>query len=149
MAGGTYPAQIWGNYMSQVKRGCGQFPLPKTPFKSAPFFGTLRLDRRPRLGRRRAAWPRADHADDTDADGGGQPDAPGGGTTPNYDPDLYETPPQGAPNVQPRVRAPGNGRGRPRRPTHEDGHAAAAAAAWHVRIDARGKDAGHDACGST
>jgi penicillin-binding protein 1A len=39
VAGGTYPAEIWGRYMKAVHRGCGGFPTPKTPFKSAPFFG--------------------------------------------------------------------------------------------------------------
>ena len=39
VAGGTYPSEIWGRYMKGVKRGCGGFPEPKTPFKAAPFFG--------------------------------------------------------------------------------------------------------------
>src|SRR3712207_8248606 len=39
VAGGTYPTQIWGRFMKSVKRGCGEFAKPKTPFTSAPFFG--------------------------------------------------------------------------------------------------------------
>src|SRR4051795_4167454 len=40
VAGGTFPARIWHDYM-QTARGsyCGDFPKPKDPFHSAPFFG--------------------------------------------------------------------------------------------------------------
>jgi penicillin-binding protein 1A len=38
--GGTYPADIWGAYMSQAKGSfCGPFPQPTEPFVSAPFYG--------------------------------------------------------------------------------------------------------------
>ena len=40
VAGGTFPAEIWGDYMKAVKgKFCGDFPPPKTPFQSSPFFG--------------------------------------------------------------------------------------------------------------
>ncbi len=36
VAGGTFPAEIWGDYMKQAKgKFCGDFSPPKTPF-SAP-----------------------------------------------------------------------------------------------------------------
>lgn len=39
--GGTYPADIWGTYMSHARGSfCGSFPLPKSPFQAAPFYGT-------------------------------------------------------------------------------------------------------------
>src|SRR3954469_4402027 len=40
VAGGTIPAKLWGQYM-KVARGkfCGEFPKPKHPFVSRPFFG--------------------------------------------------------------------------------------------------------------
>ena len=40
VAGATFPAQIWHDYMS-VAHGsyCSDFPPPKTPFQSQPFFG--------------------------------------------------------------------------------------------------------------
>ena len=38
--GGTFPAQIWGDYMNRVKGSyCGDFAPPKEPFVSSPFFG--------------------------------------------------------------------------------------------------------------
>ena len=36
--GGTYPAQIWGQYMKAAARGfCGKFKKPKQPFKPRAF----------------------------------------------------------------------------------------------------------------
>ncbi len=111
VAGGTYPAQIWGAYMNQVKRGCGDFPEPKTPFTAAPFFGRYASTGAP------GGTPENDDYGGTNAypnggnavDGGGTQDRDGGGTgqgtgtgtaDPSYDPDLYETPPQAPPDVQ-------------------------------------------------
>jgi penicillin-binding protein 1A len=38
--GGTFPAQIWGEYMKQAKGGyCGEFKAPKTPIAFKPFEG--------------------------------------------------------------------------------------------------------------
>ena len=38
--GGTYPAQIWGEYMRKAKgKYCGDFKQPTEPFQSQPFFG--------------------------------------------------------------------------------------------------------------
>jgi penicillin-binding protein 1A len=39
VAGGTYPATIWGKYMKVAKKGCGDFRKPKQPFHSKPFTG--------------------------------------------------------------------------------------------------------------
>ena len=40
VAGGTIPATIWHDFMKVAKgKYCGDFPKPKVPFKSAPFFG--------------------------------------------------------------------------------------------------------------
>jgi penicillin-binding protein 1A len=36
--GGTFPAQIWGDYMKAARRGyCGDFAKPDKPFKAVPF----------------------------------------------------------------------------------------------------------------
>jgi penicillin-binding protein 1A len=36
--GGTFPAEIWGNYMKAARRGyCGKFPKPDHAFKPRPF----------------------------------------------------------------------------------------------------------------
>ena len=38
--GGTYPADIWGDYMKKaVGKYCGDFKQPTEPFQSQPFFG--------------------------------------------------------------------------------------------------------------
>src|SRR3954449_13622407 len=40
VAGGTFPAEIWHDYMTKVKgKFCGGFAKPKEPFHATPFFG--------------------------------------------------------------------------------------------------------------
>jgi len=39
VAGATYPAEIWGDYMRRAKRGCRDFPAPTEPFQATPFDG--------------------------------------------------------------------------------------------------------------
>ena len=40
VAGATFPAEIWHDYMSRVKgKFCGDFKQPKEPFHATPFFG--------------------------------------------------------------------------------------------------------------
>src|ERR687885_210679 len=40
VAGGTIPAQLWGQYMKKARgKFCGEFPKPKHPFQPRPFFG--------------------------------------------------------------------------------------------------------------
>jgi penicillin-binding protein 1A len=118
VAGGTYPAQIWGRYMKGVKRGCGDFKKPSTPFQAAPFFGKYATTGAPgRSGGYEAGQngqgsyvpdPRSEgETGGTGAagQGGGNDD---GGNNGGYDPDLYETPPQGAPQTQtPPATPPG------------------------------------------
>ncbi|HEV2812477.1 MAG TPA: transglycosylase domain-containing protein [Solirubrobacteraceae bacterium] len=99
VAGGTYPAQIWGAYMKQVKRGCEDFAPPKTPFTAAPFFGRYASTGAPGGTTTGPTDPSATTPDGTTTGPGGV-EAPEGGTqndTPDYDPDLYETPPQDPP----------------------------------------------------
>ena len=90
--GGTFPAQIWSDYMKSAKGGfCGEFPKPSEPFRSAPFFG--------KYSRTGGAGTAA--GKDSDATGTQDPStgATGGDTTGGdaFDPDLYEAPPQDAP----------------------------------------------------
>ena len=105
VAGGTYPSQIWGAYMRQVKRGCRDFPAPEKPFVASPFFG-----RYASTGAPTSAYP-SNGTGTAPAPGGtaGGAEAPEGPTqndTPEYDPDLYETPPQASP---PTGTPPGQG----------------------------------------
>jgi penicillin-binding protein 1A len=39
VSGGTFPAQIWGDYMGAVEGACRPFPPPQEPFQARPFFG--------------------------------------------------------------------------------------------------------------
>ena len=102
VAGGTYPAQIWGAYMKQVKRGCADFEPPKTPFQSAPFFGRYATTGAPGGNASDGSGTGTAPAPGTPTSPGGAeaPDGPQRNDTPNYDPDLYETPPQPEPDTQ-------------------------------------------------
>src|SRR4051794_2332128 len=43
--GGTYPADIWGEYMKQaIGKSCGEFKKPTDPFQSQPFLGHYARD---------------------------------------------------------------------------------------------------------
>jgi penicillin-binding protein 1A len=101
--GGSFPAQIWHDFMATAKgRDCSDFPPPKEAISFQPFFG---------------------HYASTGApvtDTGGQPydknkkgkQKKGGGVKGGnpYDPNFYESPPQGAPNTQAPAN-PGQGQG--------------------------------------
>jgi penicillin-binding protein 1A len=106
--GGTYPADIWGEYMKKaVGKYCGDFKKPTEPFQSQPFLGH---------------YAREGGKDDS-KDSDGQDSATTPGTTPgtqgtddnstggntdnggdrknddaNFDPNAYESPPQADPN---------------------------------------------------
>lgn len=117
--GGSYPSEIWGRYMKAVKRGCGNFPKPKTAFKAAPFFGKYATTGAPGgsstgqqgYGTQNGTGTPAPTGTGAATGGGGGTtgtSAPtsnggggGGGNNGNggFDPDLYETPPQQAPQV--------------------------------------------------
>jgi penicillin-binding protein 1A len=102
VAGGTFPAQIWHDYMTAAHTDCKSFPPPKDPADFSTFFG--------------------DHsASGRDTGGGGYYGAPsgadnsaGGGDYKGYDPRLYATPPQGPPPGTPPATGgvgPGGGAG--------------------------------------
>jgi penicillin-binding protein 1A len=122
VAGGTFPAEIWHDYMMKVKgKFCGDFKPPKTAFRASPFFGKYARgggrntgsDSYDQQGSSQfapapttpvpAAPEKNDKPDDDNGGGngnnGGGNDNGGGGNG-NFDPDLYESPPQGAPPAQ-------------------------------------------------
>jgi len=101
VAGGTFPAEIWGDYMKAAKGSyCGDFEPPVVPARFSPFFGV---------------HSRSGGNESDDQQGGGSfapqeaaptPDKPGkkggGKKKPDkgagdFDPDLYESPPQTSP----------------------------------------------------
>jgi len=98
--GGTFPADIWGAYMKKaVGKYCGPFKQPTTPFVSQPFFGHYATTGKAK----KDDGKQGDQKDPKNKNGKG--DKPGtgdktqgaanGGTT--YDPNQYETQPQGPP----------------------------------------------------
>ena len=122
VAGGTYPAQIWGRYMKEVKRGCGGFRAPKTPFISAPFFGryastgapggtTTTPGYAPPVTSSPAPEQEAAPEPDTGGGGGGAGGGDNGTGGGAYDPDLYETPPQPDPATGGNGNSGGGGQG--------------------------------------
>jgi penicillin-binding protein 1A len=86
--GGTYPADIWGAYMSQAKGSyCGSFRLPKEPFSSSPFFGKYSRSGAGTQSDTTAPSVPTTPTPDPNQTGGKQP----------FDPGKYESPPQAAP----------------------------------------------------
>jgi penicillin-binding protein 1A len=109
--GGTYPAQIWGEYMRKAKgKFCGDFRQPKEPFHSQPFFGHYS-----RSGKDESDDPadpgtgsttQPEQAPESNGDGNGNRRGNGGGNDDAaFDPNQYESPPQGPPETE----SPGGG----------------------------------------
>jgi penicillin-binding protein 1A len=103
MFGGTAPALIWHDFMQVAAKGrCQPFPKPTEPFVASPFFG--RLSRGGTPGNQLSTPQGGQNSY------GGQSTTPqpGGGTAPakpnskgQYDPNLYESPPQKTPSTGP------------------------------------------------
>jgi penicillin-binding protein 1A len=105
--GGAIAAPIWGAYMKSAKgKFCGDFPKPKVPFQSQPFFGKYAHMAPPKSDKN--ATPNGDQKNngkDNGANGQGTDNKNGGGAT--YPPDAYESPPQGAPTTTQPPATPG------------------------------------------
>ncbi|MEO8688883.1 MAG: transglycosylase domain-containing protein [Solirubrobacteraceae bacterium] len=122
VAGGTFPAEIWSDYMKQAKgKFCGDFKPAKTAAHFSPFFGKYARGGGPSTG------------DTSTQDTFGNPITPSTGTTTpttpapttpgtgtgtgtgkkdkgKFNPDLYESPPQGPPAAKPPAsNDPGGG----------------------------------------
>jgi penicillin-binding protein 1A len=102
VAGGTWPAMIWHDYMNVAKGDdCESFPEPTEPFEASPFFGKYAT-----TGGSSTGYYYGDSGSD-------YTEGTTGGT--DYDPRYYEAPPQTAPPVDPGTEelapAPGNGNG--------------------------------------
>jgi penicillin-binding protein 1A len=117
VAGGTFPAEIWGDYMKAVKgKFCGDFKPPTTPFQSSTFFGKYSRGGGANTGGTTdSTGTYAPAAPVAPAPGTGEDDAPdeqggengngndgggNGGGNDGFDPDLYESPPQDAPGAE-------------------------------------------------
>ena len=96
VAGGTFPAQIWHDYMT-VAHGddCDAFSPPTEPVTFSPFFGKYAT-----TGSSGTGTYYGDDDDAADDESTDEDDSTGGGA-PGFDPRLYDSPPQGAPDVAP------------------------------------------------
>ncbi len=106
VAGGTFPAEIWGDYTSAVKGdSCDAFPAPKHPMTFTRFYGTYATGGSSSTSTTddyTTTAPTATVAPDTttaaptdpgtDTDTGGADGGTGGADV--YDPSLYESQPQ-------------------------------------------------------
>ena len=109
VAGATFPAQIWHDYMN-VAHGsfCGDFAPPKTPFQPQPFFG--KYSRTGGSGDRNYnsyGTGTNSYGQQNGQTQNGQSQSP---TSKYNDPNLYESPPQTAPVPTP-TPTPGTGNG--------------------------------------
>jgi penicillin-binding protein 1A len=98
VAGGTFPAQIWHDYMSSAHTGCSQFPKPKNPAHFSTFFGKYSASGRRPYG----SYYRAPSYGGNSA---------GGQNYRGYDPRLYASPPQGPPSGGPPTGGSPGGNG--------------------------------------
>jgi penicillin-binding protein 1A len=118
VAGGTYPASIWHDYMN-VAHGsdCSDFPQPKQAADfSSGFYG--------HYSSTGSSSSRGSYSNSSPYSGGGTGTQQGGGSGGNnsgggyrgYDPRLYEAPPQQAPKAAPPAKPSpspqGNGNGK-------------------------------------
>jgi penicillin-binding protein 1A len=115
VAGGTFPAQIWGEYMKHAKgKYCGSFGKPSEPFVASPFFGHYSRTGGKDTGDETGQQSQGGAGNGVDTPGRGAQDNDNGGTSHDgngtggrgFDPNFYESPPQKAPETQP---APGGG----------------------------------------
>ena len=101
VAGGTFPAQIWHDFMSVAHTDCSEFAKPTQPAQFTTFYGRNSASGSNVPGNRynyRAP------------SGGGN--SAGGGNYRGYDPRLYSAPPQGTPHTVPPPKPhDGNGNG--------------------------------------
>jgi penicillin-binding protein 1A len=122
VAGGTIPASIWHDYMTEAHIGCSQFDFLNASMTFHPFYGNHSTTGK--SGAQGNFGPRSY----------GPPTGGNGGTR-GFDPRLYESPPQQAPGIKPphggggghggkgggtgggTITLPGGGNGGPNSPT--------------------------------
>ena len=110
VAGGTFPAAIWHDYMAKVNGDCSSFQPPSSGASFQPFFG--RYAGTGSSGDRNYSYRGGGGGDDDDSgDGDRSGDGSSGGGGGGYSPDLYESAPQSAPQVSPPSGGGGGGNG--------------------------------------
>ena len=103
VAGGTFPARIWHDYMETAKGSyCGDFPQPKTPFKAAPFFGKYAStggNGQDTFDGNSVTGGGSAQGFETNGTGGGGGGSSTGGGGGKYDKRFYASPPQQQPHI--------------------------------------------------
>ena len=117
--GGTFPADIWGDYMGRIKGSfCGDFEPPKHPFVSSPFFGKYAKSGGSLTGGDTGPTDSTTDPSASRTPAGRRRSRPGRPTPEQddqgFDPDQYESAPQPPPEVEqpPKADDPGPGRRR-------------------------------------
>jgi penicillin-binding protein 1A len=110
VAGGTFPAQIWHDFMSPAHgSNCNSFPLPTTPVQFSSFYGKHSANGlKTGQGGYYGAPSTGTGTSTPPSTGGGTGNGNGGK---GYDPRFYASPPQGAPHTQAPPSPTGNGNG--------------------------------------
>ena len=105
VAGGTFPAAIWGDYMRKVAtKDCSSFQPPSQGASFQPFYGRYSRTGSSRSTSSRSYGYRGGYSQGDSGRSGG-----GGGGGGGYSPDLYESRPQSAPQVSPPSGGGGGG----------------------------------------
>jgi penicillin-binding protein 1A len=104
--GGAIAAPIWGAYMKSAKgKFCGDFPKPKVPFGSQPFFGKYSRSGGKSTHSTNPYGSQVYPGTGAPSPGSGSQSRQGGAT--QYPPDAYESKPQKAP----KAKSPSGGGG--------------------------------------
>jgi penicillin-binding protein 1A len=101
VAGGTFPAQIWGDYMAGAVGECEAFPQPQNRFQSRPFYGEYSKSA---YEVSKGSSKRSGGSSPVPADPGA---GVGAGGTGDYDSGAY------APGIQDESDIPGSGKKKP------------------------------------
>src|SRR4051812_27982056 len=111
VAGGTFPAGIWHDYMNLAKGSdCNTFPQPSTPAQFSSFYGKHSANgTKPSGGNTYYGSPPPTTTSPSPG-GGGTGNGNGNGGK-GYDPRFYSSPPQAPPQTQSPGNGNGNGRG--------------------------------------
>lgn len=109
--GGTFPAQIWHDFMQQVVKSCDPWPQPKVPFVAQPFFGRYSSTGAPGGGVDTSTVPQGAPTTPQTTPQTGTGTAGTGGQ--KYPPDQYASPPQPPPSTHAPPATPGGGTGAP------------------------------------
>jgi penicillin-binding protein 1A len=109
--GGTFPADIWGDYMGRIKGDyCGDFEPPEHPFTSSPFYGKYSKSGGSLTGGETGTTtpdsttaptaPETEEDSAPDSNGETAPDGDGDDEQ-GFDPTQYEAEPQAPPETAP------------------------------------------------